>query len=73
MRKILVKAEVRRPAYPPDLNPVEWAWAHFKRSLANLAVTALDNLETLVRNRLKRFRYRPELLDAPDPASPLTT
>lgn len=33
------------PAYSPDLNPVEWVWAHFKRSLANLAVVALYRLE----------------------------
>jgi transposase len=51
------------PAYSPGLNPVESAWAHVKRSLANLAVTALDRLETLVRNRLKRLQYRPETLD----------
>ena len=51
------------PAYSPDLNPVEGVWAHVKRSLANLAVVALDRLETLVRNRLKRLQYRPEVLD----------
>ncbi|XMN04677.1 transposase [Streptomyces griseobrunneus] len=51
------------PAYSPDLNPVEWVWAHVKRSLANLAVMALDRLETLVRNRLKRLQYRPHTLD----------
>ncbi|WP_434060627.1 IS630 family transposase [Streptomyces yunnanensis] len=51
------------PAYSPDLNPVEWVWAHVKRSLANLAVMALDQLEALVRNRLKRLQYRP---DTPD-------
>ncbi|MFD9797156.1 transposase [Streptomyces sp. NPDC059070] len=51
------------PAYSPQLNPVEWVWAHVKRSLANLAVMALDRLETLVRNRLKRLQYRPEVLD----------
>ncbi|WP_432196587.1 IS630 family transposase [Streptomyces sp. bgisy027] len=50
------------PAYS-DLNPVEWVWAHVKRSLANLAVVALDRLETLVRNRLKRLQYRPDTLD----------
>ncbi|MCX2925422.1 transposase [Streptomyces sp. NEAU-W12] len=67
------------PAYSPDLNPVEWVWAHVKRSLANLAVVALDRLETLVRNRLKRLQYRSHTLDGfiagtgltlVDPASP---
>ncbi|MER5535381.1 transposase [Streptomyces mirabilis] len=51
------------PAYSPDLNPVEWVWAHVKRSLANLAVVALDRPEALVRNRLKRLQYRPDTLD----------
>ncbi|WP_328930036.1 transposase [Streptomyces sp. NBC_00190] len=51
------------PAYSPDLNPVEGVWAHVKRSLANLAVMALDRLEVLVRNRLKRLQYRPHTLD----------
>ncbi|MER7780683.1 IS630 family transposase [Streptomyces sp. NPDC096191] len=51
------------PAYSPDLNPVEGVWAHVKRSLANLAVVALDRLETLVRNRLKRLQYRPDVLN----------
>lgn len=51
------------PAYSPDLNPVEWVWAHVKRSLANLAVVSLDRLEALVRNRLKRLQYRPDTLD----------
>ncbi|MEH0628481.1 transposase [Streptomyces stelliscabiei] len=51
------------PAYSPNLNPVEGVWAHLKRSLANLAVVALDRLEALVRNRLKRLQYRPETLD----------
>ncbi|MGW0424595.1 IS630 family transposase [Streptomyces sp. NPDC003015] len=51
------------PAYSPDLNPVEWVWAHVKRSLANLAVVALDRLEALVRNRLKCLQYRSGILD----------
>ncbi|MFI1023326.1 transposase [Streptomyces olivaceus] len=51
------------PAYSPDLNPVEWVWSHVKRSLANLAVVALDRLEALVRNRLVRLQYRPGILD----------
>ncbi|ROR46383.1 DDE superfamily endonuclease [Kitasatospora cineracea] len=51
------------PAYSPDPNPVEWVRAHVERSLANLAVMALDRLEALVRNRLKRLQYRPDTLD----------
>ncbi|MFE7659312.1 transposase [Streptomyces celluloflavus] len=51
------------PAYSPDPNPVEDEWAHIKHSLANLAVVALDRLETLVRNRLKRLQCRPGTLD----------
>jgi transposase len=63
----------------PDLNPVEGVWAHVKHSLANLAVLALDRLEALLRNRLKRLQYRPDTLDGfiagtglalDDPASP---
>lgn len=51
------------PAYSPELNPVEGLWAHVKCSLANLAPVALDRLEALVRNRLKRLQYRPAVLD----------
>jgi transposase len=51
------------PAHSPDLDPVEGVWAHDKRSLTDLAFVALDRLETLVRNRLKRLPYRPEVLD----------
>lgn len=32
-------------------------------SLANLTVVALDRLEVLVRNRLKRLQYRPDTLN----------
>jgi transposase len=51
------------PAYSPGLNPVEWVWAHINRSLANLAVVALDRLEALVRNRLKPLQYWSGTLD----------
>lgn len=67
MRKFVAEREwltvFLLPAYSPDLNPVEWVWAHVKRSLANLAVMALDRLEVLVRNRLKRLQYRSHTLD----------
>ncbi|CAM5253803.1 IS630 family transposase OS=Streptomyces alboniger OX=132473 GN=CP975_02725 PE=4 SV=1 [Streptomyces alboniger] len=51
------------PPTRPISTPSSAVWAHVKRSLANLAVVALDRLEALVRNRLKRLRYRPDTLD----------
>jgi transposase len=53
---------VQLPAYSPDLNPTEAVWSHVKRSLGNLAVNGVDHLATIVRNRLKRIQYRPDLL-----------
>ncbi|MER7672484.1 transposase [Kitasatospora sp. NPDC096128] len=49
--------------YAPELNAVEYLWAHAKRSLANLAGVALDRLEALVRKCLKQLQYRPDILD----------
>jgi transposase len=54
---------IRLPAYAPDLNPTEGVWSHLKRSIGNLAVSGLDDLQAVVKNRLKRIQYRPELLD----------
>jgi putative transposase len=53
---------VQLPAYCPDLNPTEAVWSHVKRSLGNLAVDGVDHLAAVVRNRLKRIQYRPDLL-----------
>jgi hypothetical protein len=53
----------QRPPYAHDLNPVELAWSHFKRSLANLAGGNLTQLTALVKTRLKRMQYRPGLLE----------
>ncbi|WP_238020140.1 transposase [Dactylosporangium sp. AC04546] len=53
---------IQLPAYAPDLNPTEGVWSHVKRSLGNLAVTGVDHLAAIVRNRLKRIQYRPDLL-----------
>jgi putative transposase len=55
---------IRLPAYAPDLNPTEHVWSHLKRSLGNLAVHGIDHLAAIVKNRLKRIQYRPELIDA---------
>lgn len=53
---------VQLPAYAPDLNPVEGLWSALKAGLGNLAVEGLDHLAAILRNRLKRIQYRPELI-----------
>jgi hypothetical protein len=53
---------IQLPAYAPELNPTESVWSHVKRSLGNLAVTNVDHLAAIVRNRLKRIQYRPDLM-----------
>lgn len=52
---------IQLPAYAPDLNPAEGVWSVVKNGLGNLAAAGLDHLAALVRNRLKRIQYRPEL------------
>ncbi|MFG3384018.1 transposase [Streptomyces sp. NPDC047999] len=54
---------VNLPAYAPDLNPVEGAWAHLKKSLANLAPHTIEDLTPLVKNRLRGIQRRPDVLD----------
>jgi len=56
---------VRLPAYPPDLNAVEGAWASMKSSLGNHVATTLDELEAMVRSRLRKIQRRPDLINAP--------
>jgi hypothetical protein len=54
---------VQLPAYAPDLNPVEGAWANMKNSLGNLAAcSTADQLAAIIKNRLKRIQYRPALI-----------
>jgi len=55
--------EVRLPAYAPDLNPAEGAWANMKNGLGNLMALNVDQLAAIVKNRLKRIQYRPALID----------
>jgi transposase len=50
------------PAYAPEFNPVEGVWSHLKKSLANLAVRTAGQLGAIVKTRLKRMQYRPQLI-----------
>ena len=54
--------EVRLPAYAPELNAAEGAWANMKNGLGNLAVRNVDQLAAVIKNRLKRIQYRPALI-----------
>ena len=56
--------EVRLPAYAPELNPAEGAWAAMKNGLGNLAARDVDQLAAIMKNRLKRIQYRPALIEA---------
>jgi transposase len=55
--------EARPPAYAPDLNAVEGAWANMKGGLGNLAAAGVDQLTAIIKNRLKSIQYRPALID----------
>jgi len=55
---------VHLPGYAPDLNAVEGAWASMKSGLGNHAATTLDELEAIVRSRLRAIQRRPALIDA---------
>jgi transposase len=53
----------RLPAYAPELNPVEYIWAHLKRhELPNICPKDLWSLGDFARNKLKRMRRRKPLL-----------
>jgi hypothetical protein len=55
---------VQLPAYAPELNPVEGAWANIKASLGNLRPCSTPGqLAVIMKNRLKRIQYRPGLID----------
>jgi putative transposase len=56
--------EVRLPAYAPELNAAEGAWAVMKASLGNLAVRDVDQLAAVMKSRLRRIQYRPALIEA---------
>ena len=51
------------PACACELSPVEPAWPHLKRSLANLAKRDIAQLTALARTRLRRMQYQPGLIE----------
>lgn len=55
---------VHLPGYAPDLNAAEGARASMKAGLGNHASTTLDQLEAIVRTRLRSIQRRPELSNA---------
>ena len=50
------------PRYTPELNAVEWIWSWLKRSIVNFLLAGIDDLEALVRSRLKQIQYRPDAI-----------
>ena len=56
---------LRLPAYAPELNPVEYIWAHLKHhELPNVCAKDLWSLGEMARQKLKRMRRRVPLLVA---------
>lgn len=60
--RILIEA---LPAYAPELNPVEYMWAHLKsHEIANLIVTTAWELSFEATAALRKMRRRPSILTA---------
>ena len=55
---------IQLPGYSPDLNAIEGAWAVMKSGLRNHAARNLDELEAMVRGRLKQIQHQPDLINA---------
>lgn len=55
----------RLPAYAPELNPVEYLWAHWKQhELANFCPKHFGELSAFARNKLRRSQRRPKIIAA---------
>jgi transposase len=51
------------PSYAPELNPTEGVWSLLKQSIANFVAADLTSLTRIIKRKLKKIPYRPELLD----------
>jgi len=67
MRKLVAARDwltvFQLPPYASELNPVESAWSHLKRSLANLVKRDITQLTALAKTRLRRMQYQPGLVE----------
>lgn len=54
---------VQMPAYAPELNPTEGVWSLLKRSIANFVAADLGGLVRIVKRKLKKIQYRPDLIN----------
>jgi transposase len=53
------------PSYAPELNPVEYIWAHWKQhELPNVCPKDFWQLSEAARRTLRRMRQRPRLITA---------
>ncbi len=53
------------PGYAPELNPVEFLWAHWKQhELANFCPKHFAELSGFARNKLRRSQHRPGIIAA---------
>ncbi|MEU5548028.1 transposase, partial [Streptomyces sioyaensis] len=51
------------PSYAPDLNPTEGIWSVLKRSIANFVAADLTGLTRIIKHKLKKIQYCPELIN----------
>lgn len=54
---------VQMPTYAPELNPTEGVWSLLKRAIANFVAADLRGLIRIVKRKLKKIQFRPDLLD----------
>jgi hypothetical protein len=52
----------RLPAYAPELNATESAWAHLTTGLGNHLFHGLESLKTTITHRLRNIQRQPDLL-----------